>query len=249
MESASPVSVIGRLVDELSWAGSSIRRLRNGGRGDENVLTAEVMLLLSLLPRTAFLGAVILAAHGAEKTRALLATDLEQATVQMFPDEITIPRTGVRVQPDAAIWTDSAAVLIEAKGTRTAAQFQKTQLAREYLALMTDSRKHKLLLVIMASTPPVRIQSAGRIDLFEGVTIGLEELCSAAALTASDVEHLVQAIPETVCWITWQEIRSIVAEAAATYPCIDASLAGTLRRLTQGVTDAIDWHSGAEAVR
>ncbi|MCA4135657.1 hypothetical protein [Arthrobacter sp. M4] len=65
MESAPPASVIGRLADELSWAGSSIRRLRNGGRGDENVLTAEVVLLLPLLPRTAFLGGVLMAAHGA----------------------------------------------------------------------------------------------------------------------------------------------------------------------------------------
>lgn len=241
--------MIGRLVDELSWAGSSIRRLRNGGRGDENVLTAEVMLLLSLLPRTAFLGGVLAAAHGAEKTRALLDASLEQATVQMFPDEITIPGTGVGVQPDAAIWTDDAVVLIEAKGTRTAAQFQKTQLAREYLALMTHPREHKLLLIIMGSPPPVRIQSAGRVDLFEGVTIGLEELCSAAALPAADVTHLHQAIPETVCWITWQEIGSTVAEAAATYPCIDTSLASTLRRLAEGVTEAIDWHSGTEAVR
>lgn len=52
MESVSPASVIGRLVDELSWAGSGIRRLRNGGRGDENVLTAEVMLGRNCRPVT-----------------------------------------------------------------------------------------------------------------------------------------------------------------------------------------------------
>ncbi len=243
MESELPASVIGRLVDELSCTDSSIRHPRNGGRWDENVLTAEVMLLLSLLPRTAFLGGVLAAAHGAGSTRSLLSTELEQASVQMFPDEITLPGTGIRVQPDAAIWTDAAVVVIEAKGTRTAAQFQKTQLAREYLALMADPRKHKLLLLILNSPPPVRVQSAGRVDLFEGVHIGLEELCSAAALPAAVVEHLVQAIPETVCWITWQEIRSVVAETAANYPCGDTSVAGTIRRLAEGVTDAIDWHS------
>ncbi|MDP9905585.1 hypothetical protein [Arthrobacter bambusae] len=95
---------------------------------------------------------------------------------------------------------------------------------------------------------PIRIQSAGRIGIFEGVTIGLDELCAAATLPAADVAYLVQAIPEAVCWITWQEIRSAVAEAAATYACSDASLAGTLRRLADGVTDAIDWHSGAESI-
>lgn len=71
----------------------------------------------------------------------------------------------------------------------------------------------------------------------------MEELCSAAALPAADVEHLVQAIPETFRWITWQEIRFMVAEAAATYPCGDTGLAGTIRRLAEGVTNAIDWHS------
>ncbi len=162
----------------------------------------------------------------------------------MFPDEITIPGTSVRVQPDATIWMDDAAVPIEAKGTRTAAQFQKTQLAREYLALMTGPREHKLLLVIMDSPPPVRIQSAGRVGLLEGVATGLEELCAAAALSAPEVEHLIEAIPETVCWITWQEIRTVVADATATYPCNDVSLAGTLRRLAEGVTGAVDWHSG-----
>jgi hypothetical protein len=177
-----------------------------------------------------------------------VASGLEQASVQMFPDEITIPGTRIGVQPDAAIWQDDAAVLIEAKGTRKAAQFQKTQLAREYVALTTGPHEHNLLLVILDSPPPVRIESAGRVDLHTGVKLGLEELCSAAALPAADVERLNKAIPETVCWITWQEIRSIVAGAATRYTCCDASLAGTLRRLADGVTDAIDWHSGSRKV-
>ncbi|MCA4135658.1 hypothetical protein [Arthrobacter sp. M4] len=173
-----------------------------------------------------------------------MTSGLEHATVQMFPDEITIPGTRIRVQPDAAIGQDNAAVLIEAKGTRKAAQFQKTQLAREYLALMTGPREHKLLLIIMDTAPPVRIQSAGRLDLFDGVKAGLQELCSAAAFSAADGQRLSRAIPETVCWITWQEIRAVVANAAVHYPCSDVSLAGTLRRLAEGVTHAIDWHSG-----
>ncbi len=70
MESALPASVIGRSVDELSWVGSSIRRLRNGGRGNENVRTAEVMLL-SLFPRTAVLGSVFAAAHGVQPDAAI----------------------------------------------------------------------------------------------------------------------------------------------------------------------------------
>lgn len=62
-------SALGRLLEELSWVGSSIRGYRSGGRGYENVLTAEVLGALDFMPRSAFLGAVIAAAHGADVTR------------------------------------------------------------------------------------------------------------------------------------------------------------------------------------
>jgi hypothetical protein len=65
-------TVIGRLLEEISWEGSSVRKYRKGGRGLENVLTAEVLLPLSYLPRDKFLGAVIRAAHDADVPRDLL---------------------------------------------------------------------------------------------------------------------------------------------------------------------------------
>lgn len=57
-------SVIGRLLEEISWEGATVRKYRAGGRGLENVLTAEVLLPLSYLPRTAFLGPVLRTARG-----------------------------------------------------------------------------------------------------------------------------------------------------------------------------------------
>lgn len=36
-------SVLGRLLEEISWEGSRVREYRDGGRGRENVLTAEVL--------------------------------------------------------------------------------------------------------------------------------------------------------------------------------------------------------------
>jgi len=65
-------SVLGRLLEELSWVGITIRDYRNGGRGFENVLTAEVFQALEFLPRQSFFGTVIEASHGAAKARALL---------------------------------------------------------------------------------------------------------------------------------------------------------------------------------
>ena len=44
-------SVLGRLLEELSWAGNTIRNYREGGRGYENVLTAEALQGLDFLPR------------------------------------------------------------------------------------------------------------------------------------------------------------------------------------------------------
>ena len=52
-------SVIGRLLEELSWVGHTIKSYREGGRGFENVLTAEVFQALDFLPRSNFLGKII----------------------------------------------------------------------------------------------------------------------------------------------------------------------------------------------
>ena len=67
-----PDSALGRLLQELSWAGSTIRSVRDGGRAHENVLTTEVLSGLDFLPRDAFLGAVLQQAHGADEARARL---------------------------------------------------------------------------------------------------------------------------------------------------------------------------------
>ncbi|HEV8555564.1 MAG TPA: hypothetical protein VGR06_04100 [Actinophytocola sp.] len=58
--------MVGRLLEELSWEGPRVRQYRFGGRGLENVLTAEVLTALDFLPRRGFLGAVLAAAHGAD---------------------------------------------------------------------------------------------------------------------------------------------------------------------------------------
>ena len=62
-------SPVGRLLEEISWEGNA-RPYRHGGRGRENVLTTEVFALLDWLPRQAFLGAVLAAAHGADQIRS-----------------------------------------------------------------------------------------------------------------------------------------------------------------------------------
>ena len=79
-------SVLGRLLEEISWEGSSVSRYRDGGRGRENVLTAEVLAALDFLPRRAFLGAVLGNALGADEARRLLSDQIEDATLSFQED-------------------------------------------------------------------------------------------------------------------------------------------------------------------
>lgn len=74
-----PVSVIGRLLEELSWVGSTIKAYRHGGRGYENVLTAEALQALDFLPRGQFLGEVLQQCTGADAARRKL-TPLNRRT-------------------------------------------------------------------------------------------------------------------------------------------------------------------------
>ncbi len=68
-----PDSALGRLPQEPSEAGSTIRSLRDGGRAHENVLTTtEVLSGLDFPARDTFLGAVLRQAHGADEARARL---------------------------------------------------------------------------------------------------------------------------------------------------------------------------------
>lgn len=133
-------SVLGRLLEELSWEGSKVRQYRAGGRGFENVLTAEVLIALDFLPRTRFLGAIVRGAHGADHAREHVARELEAASITLLPEELVLnPRGRSRgdrriVQPDAWISTPGTVTLVEAKRIRSS-RFQPEQLAREYVAL------------------------------------------------------------------------------------------------------------------
>ena len=110
-------SIIGRLLDEISWEGNA-RRYRGGGRGKENVLTAEVLYPLDLLPRTSFLGEVIAGAHGADAARQRMTQEVERATLSFLPGDLSLANSTIRVQPDALLTSPSCYTFIEAKRIR-----------------------------------------------------------------------------------------------------------------------------------
>ena len=161
-------SVLGRLLEELSWVGKTIRTYREGGRGFENVLTAEVFQALDFLPRTYFLGKIIAASEGADKTRKILIEEIEQAEFCLLPgNHYLIPsgdrhQTKLPVQPDGLIESQNVYLVLEAKRIRQSS-FQPEQLAREYvLSLRESGTKNPLLLLVLGHQPPISIQKHGR---------------------------------------------------------------------------------------
>lgn len=115
-------SIVECLLSEISREGSKVKRYRNGGLGLENVLTAEVFQMLYLLPRTQFLGCVISQLHAKNRrTIKLLYKEVENVDFNTFPgnyyliDEPQSHQSGIVVQPDALIVSESAYSLVEVK--------------------------------------------------------------------------------------------------------------------------------------
>jgi hypothetical protein len=235
-------SIIGRLLDEISWEGNA-KKYRGGGRGKENVLTAEVFYPLSLLPRSWFLGQVIAGAHGAQTARQRVVDEIEEAEVSLLPGDLPLSNSAIRVQPDALLTSPSTYTLIEAKRIRPS-RFQADQLAREFVATMQQAGDRvPLLLVILGSPPPVAVDTfPQRVLLEDAIAQRLERLASSWEAPPKP-DDLANRISDTLAWTTWDEVRHAVA--ANRHRAADApeTLAATITRLCDAATTAIDWHS------
>lgn len=242
-------SVLGRLLEELSWVGSTIESYRTGGRGFENVLTAEVFQALDFLPRQAFLGAIIEASQGATKARALLVQEIEQAEFTLLPgNHYLIPsatrhQTRLAVQPDGLIQSPSCYVLLEAKRMKRSS-FQPQQLAREFVLVMREARKRQpLLWLVLGSEPPVLVQGHGRLELSEAIELYLESVLARAENHNLEKTQLLEQMDEVVSWTTWQTIAQVVREQAKSIATSDPSIAACVGRLTDSVIRSVSWHS------
>jgi len=244
-EALTNTSMLGRLLEEISWEGRLVRGYRDGGRGRENVLTAEVFGPLSYLPRSTFLASVFRAAHGADETRELIASEAEQAQVTLLPDESTLSPGGTVVQPDGLLTTPSTHVLIESKGMGKSA-FQPEQLSREFVCVLRDAGPSRpLLLLITPSAPPVPVKGHGRLSIEDAISLYLEPVLARTTGLGPPPAELISRIPDSVAWITWTELRDAVATAELDLSALPTELAGTVRRLRDDLLTAIDWHSRA----
>lgn len=236
-------SVIGRLLEEISWEGKSVRAYRDGGRGRENVLTAEVLWPLSCLPREAFLAEILRQAHGAEGACSHAANDLEEAEVTLLPDQTELGPGRLVVQPDATVVSSATYTLIEAKRIRRSS-FQFDQLAREVVALLAAAgNRSPLLLLLLGSPPPVAVAGRGRLSLEAAIAGSLDQVLAVTPEVGLSVDAVMDRLPETVAWTTWGEIADVTRRQAELFREAPNGLAGTVRRLALAVTDAIDWHS------
>ena len=238
LENRSP---IGRLLEEISWEGNA-RTYRDGGRGRENVLTTEVFALLDVLPRTVFLGAVLGAAHGADAARTAGIADVEQMNLEILPgDARAILGDGSTstwaVQPDVRLESPRSTVWVEAKRIR-ASSFQEHQITRTLHAMLTSTAHDtRLLLLVLGSPPPLKVQGVGTVGIAEAVAH------STSPMEAREREMLVAASRDSVAWITWDELAAAVRRAADLYACGDSSTVAAVRRSSDAIARAIAWHS------
>lgn len=248
MEPNHKPSVISRLLEEVSWEGSKVKLYRDGGRGMENALTAEVFQGLSNLPRDLFLGEVLRCAHGSDRARVAAATEAENIDFDVLPGNLPLPGLPVNVQPDVWMTGPNVQLLVEAKGYKKGAVFNSEQLPRELLCIRAHSGPRiPLLLLILTSPPPIKISGLGPHGVHAGVAMGLESLCTRAGMTKEDYADVLASIPTSVAWITWSEISAIVMRQKTVVSNLPPSIAASIYRTADGVVQAINWHSNGHA--
>ena len=195
------------LLDEVSWEGTTAP-YRGGGRGRENVLTAEVWQALDLLPRTAFLGAVLDSIHPVTLTdctpssavvscREAISYSTPTLELEVLCGDRVSTIGPTRVQPDVLLEDDESIVFVEAKRIR-GGSFQPEQIARNLLVLeQLRGSRTALLLLVIGTPPPVRVSKAGLMSVQEAAGDGL----SAMRLRDPRVPA-PGALASSVAWIT-----------------------------------------------
>jgi hypothetical protein len=239
-------SFIGRLLAELSWSGDAIRQYRAGGRGFENVLTAEVLLALDLLPRTHFLGPVLAAAVGADKARRVLIREAEEISFSLLPGNSYLKRGGKRpqygVQPDAILRSPGAFVVVEAKRLRRGS-FQREQLAKEYvIALQRGGDRAPVLLLLLPEPSLVPVAGQGRMAPEAAIAMALESVLSRTEEARYNFAEAAARIPHVVCWITWSELSQTLKRQLEALSASDESIRKSISRLVTLVSAALEWH-------
>lgn len=242
-------SATGRLLQELSWAGSTINLYRNGGKGYENVLTVEALQGIDFLPRQPFMSEIIRSATGAKSARLALLAEIEQTEVVLLPGNCYLKPSGghhqlkLSVQPDAFVFSPSVHVLVEAKRIK-ASSFQPKQLAREFALLLRDAgEKTPLMLLLLGKEPPVAVKGEGRLSVRQSIERHLQEVLEQSDELPFGFDSAIALVDESICWITWQQLRTVLEDQLSSYKSFGESERNAISRTAQSVIDSIAWHS------
>jgi len=236
-------SIIGRLLEELSWTGRQIISYRGGGRGFENVLSTEVLQALHFLPRSTFLAGVVKAFHdGSPATRAAFEAEAEEADFLVLPGGGMYLQTEnmpkVEVQPDAIITTPTVYCLVEAKRIRSSS-FQPRQLAREFvMAQQFAGERRPMLALLLSAPPPVRVKGRGRLSIRDAIMTALPDIF----YPGSDLTTWKARIDETVTWLTWAELAEQITVAQQKFTSADPSVDAAINRIAASLLKSIEWH-------
>ena len=241
-------SVVCRLLNEISWEGNTTK-YHQGGRGFENVLSAEVFQALDFLPRAAFLGTIIRSASGHRPTLNTVADNVEQLQFRFLPGDYhlgfggTPERKPMWVQPDGVLTSERIFCLVEAKRIRKSS-FQREQLAREYVTTIREAAgKTPLMLLVLSEAPPVSVARHGRIQIADAIHRFLPSVLPRVDCELPTLEQLIARIDSVVAYVTWGQIAAILKEQRTAFAERDPSVANSVERLTAAALNAIDGHA------
>jgi len=250
MEEKINTSIIGRLLNEISWEGKFVKRYRNGGAGYENVLTAEFFQALDFLPRNQFFSVFLESLNGLNNNPAIrtLVNQVEDISVKLLPGNFYLKpsqdshQAAIGVQPDAIIETKDVYALVEAKRIKRSS-FQKEQLAREYLITLRESNgRAPLLILLLGKKPPIQVKEEGLKSIRENLEDNLESVLDKIEGITYTYQELLDMIDSTVYYLTWEEIYSIIKLQRDNYGNDCASTKMAILRIADTFLNSIENH-------
>ena len=245
-------SPLTRVLSGVSWEGRKVNtKYRDGGRGVEEVLTAEVFQALEFLPRHPFIEEVAkkIIRLGEEKEPFIEPDYIETVTFEVSPGGgLSLRPSGkthqerVEVQFDALITTSRCDIYVEAKRLGRSS-FQEEQLARTFLIALRESRNRSgKVLLILGEPPPVLIKKMGRQSIENGILETLPVVYEKTEGIDASLQEVESRISDTVAYITWEDIAIAVTKAMERYENHDPSTSAAVKRIAKSLVQSIRWH-------
>lgn len=243
-------TIIGRILSEVSWAGSKVKTYRKGGAGFENVLSAEVFQILDFLPRKQFLHKILENIKMISGYNFSISEDeAEEMNLDILPGNFYLKknfkahRDGMSVQPDGFIESNKTLIMLEAKRIKSSS-FQQKQLAKEFYLLTREAKKKRpFLLLITSSDPPFLVKGIGKKSPEKDILDEMESVFLKAnnhSLSLLDIKDLVM---NSVGWITWFDILEICQNQLENIGIKDSSYKNSIKRMVYELQKVIERHS------